>query len=995
MNVNGARFQLLLGRADWGRCMAADGPQALPLAAWWDGTPSSPALVPALPAWDAAMGELTLQPLAIELPDTATEQALALDARRGAAADRHGNVYRVGDDRASLRVMSAGNGGDSEFWPAPPADCAPQRVQARLDFTPAAPAAAPLPETFLALAVTADDYLVAAYARGAERGFLAFDLVAGGEPVRTVWPLPGFQPFDMAARCGGGVWVLDRAHRLLWELDCSLSPVATGQPALALAAAQVDDFQPLQGAARTRAAQSFPGGIALGGSPAWTTDAIAVEAWGERDVLLLDRDDAGRRSRVLRLRRRTTSWEADASGWMERLVAHDFVLGTAALAQGGTPRKRLYLGTTGGNQARAFDVVDGRDSFGLRAGIELFPLRRYAGRALLSIKGQACYDSGFGVPTWTRIVQQARSRFAAQSECITPVFDAGEAGITWDRLLLDACLPADTTVEVWSRAGDERVAGGGASPAGASAVVGAWSREPALQLRSTGPELPWLRADAARETRREAGVGTWELLLQNAQGRYLQIRLRLVSRNGTASPRLRALRAWAPRFSYPKQFLPAVYREDPAAGGFLERWLANPESTLTQIEDRIATAQALFDPRSVPGAALSWLAGWFELALDPSWDERRQRLFVRRAMDYFRWRGTVHGLRLALDMAFDACIAESRFDGPQPGDGGPRSIRIVETYQSRLVGALVAGDPGSAEGLREVAAGDRWSPAEGNAGLVRRYAQVLGQAATSAQQVLPFALVSPADAAAAATWNDFCARTLGFVPAAGAAQRQQWQAFLAARYGQPAAMNTKRGTSYTAFVDVALPADEPADAVQAKDWGDFCAQTERHSTAGRWADFLARRYRRIDALRQAWRSGWTDFARVPSPDALPASQAGQTDWWQFEGLLLAMQRSAHRFSVLLPVDSVSADPYVLAQRLALARRIVELEKPAHTVFDVRFYWAFNRVGEARLGLDTQIGAGSRASELIPDAVLGRAYIGASFVDGAARPRAGDRLALAC
>jgi len=108
-----------------------------------------------------------------------------------------------------------------------------------------------------------------------------------------------------------------------------------------------------------------------------------------------------------------------------------------------------------------------------------------------------------------------------------------------------------------------------------------------------------------------------------------------------------------------------------------------------------------------------------------------------------------------------------------------------------------------------------------------------------------------------------------------------------------------------------------------------------------------------------------------------------------------MHRTAHRFSVLLPVDSVVSDTSVLEQRLGLARRIVELEKPAHTVFDVRFFWAFNRVGEARLGLDTQIGAGSRAPELVPDAVLGRAYLGASFVGGPARPTAGDRLRVDC
>ena len=88
-----------------------------------------------------------------------------------------------------------------------------------------------------------------------------------------------------------------------------------------------------------------------------------------------------------------------------------------------------------------------------------------------------------------------------------------------------------------------------------------------------------------------------------------------------------------------------------------------------------------------------------------------------------------------------------------------------------------------------------------------------------------------------------------------------------------------------------------------------------------------------------------------------------------------MERTAHRFSVLLPVTTVTEDPFEMERRLQLARRIVELEKPAHTVFDVRFYWALNRIGEARLGIDTLLDVGSRAPQLLPDAVLGRAYVG--------------------
>jgi phage tail-like protein len=420
-----------------------------------------------------------------------------------------------------------------------------------------------------------------------------------------------------------------------------------------------------------------------------------------------------------------------------------------------------------------------------------------------------------------------------------------------------------------------------------------------------------------------------------------------------------------------------VYREDPTAGPFLERWLANMESTLTQVEDRVVNLQALFDPRIVPAESLAWLAGWFDVACDPAWDERRQRLFIKRAMDFFRWRGTVHGLRLALELAFNRCIDESMFDEPSAAGDGPRQIRIVETYQTRLAGSLAAGDPsGSESGPREVRRSVLWTPAEGNAGLVDRWASVLGREPTVAEEIAPFSLVPPGGDVAT-TWAAFCQSVLGCVPSIGAAERTRWRNFLLA--------------SHSAVSTAVLPRDFPSSAQDAADWRAFSEGTGGSLVRERWQDFLARRYRRIERLNGAWETTWPAFDLVALPDVLPQTSAAQTDWLQFERQVLAMHRTAHRFSVLLPVADVTSDPYELDRRLGLARRIVDLEKPGHTVFDVRFYWAFFRIGEARLGIDTQLGAGSRAPELIPTAVLGRAYIGASFVGGAARPTDADRV----
>jgi hypothetical protein len=85
--------------------------------------------------------------------------------------------------------------------------------------------------------------------------------------------------------------------------------------------------------------------------------------------------------------------------------------------------------------------------------------------------------------------------------------------------------------------------------------------------------------------------------------------------------------------------------------------------------------------------------------------------------------------------------------------------------------------------------------------------------------------------------------------------------------------------------------------------------------------------------------------------------------------------------VLLPRRRTDHDPAADAADLALATRIIALEKPAHTIFDIRFYWAMNRIGEAQIGRDSQLGASSRAPELIPPVLLGRAWLGAGFVGG--------------
>ena len=93
-----------------------------------------------------------------------------------------------------------------------------------------------------------------------------------------------------------------------------------------------------------------------------------------------------------------------------------------------------------------------------------------------------------------------------------------------------------------------------------------------------------------------------------------------------------------------------------------------------------------------------------------------------------------------------------------------------------------------------------------------------------------------------------------------------------------------------------------------------------------------------------------------------------------------MHRAAHHFVVLLPAPANGANaPDAVAGQLDLARRVVDMEKPAHTTFSIRFYWAMFRVGEARLGLDTLIEYGGRSPQFMQPLVLGQGYLAESFL----------------
>lgn len=432
---------------------------------------------------------------------------------------------------------------------------------------------------------------------------------------------------------------------------------------------------------------------------------------------------------------------------------------------------------------------------------------------------------------------------------------------------------------------------------------------------------PYLRRDGSefplsRAPRAERD-GTWELLFQRARGRYLQVELTLAG-NERNTPRVRSLRAYYPRFSYLYKYLPAVYRDDETSASFLDRFLANIEGFYTTIEDRIAAVQALFDVRSAPGETLDWLASWFGVALDPAWSEPKRRLFIQHAPEFFQQRGTTQGVQNAIRLAIDRCLDPTIFSARPRRVRSLDQVRIVENYRTRRLTPVEAGDSTEEIGPREIPATPRWRAVEGRTRLSSRYREFFAANGLPQAGNAEYPIRTPRDGDAARLWRTFSQDALGFVPSATASDVTTWRAFLGRRYKTPATLGNVYGVL---SVDVVL-----------------------------------------------------------LPDRLPPDGRPLRDWFDFEATVMPVRRSAHRFSVLVPIPRSQDNTEAFRRdRLDLVRRVVDLEKPAHTVFDVKFYWALFRVGAARLGDDTLVYRGGRDPELLPPLGLGQGYLAESHL----------------
>lgn len=120
---------------------------------------------------------------------------------------------------------------------------------------------------------------------------------------------------------------------------------------------------------------------------------------------------------------------------------------------------------------------------------------------------------------------------------------------------------------------------------------------------------------------------------------------------------------WISRESYIK-WLPAIYQRSDATGRNYVRdvlWII--QHLFGSIEAMLDSIHLYFDSYETPEQFLPWLAAWSAMILEPDWPLAKKRRLIKKAMELYRLRGTVRGLKLFISLftGFEPHLAENEW----------------------------------------------------------------------------------------------------------------------------------------------------------------------------------------------------------------------------------------------------------------------------------------------------------------------------------------------
>lgn len=147
----------------------------------------------------------------------------------------------------------------------------------------------------------------------------------------------------------------------------------------------------------------------------------------------------------------------------------------------------------------------------------------------------------------------------------------------------------------------------------------------------------------------EVFVDTPDILLYEYEGKELHLSIRLESMDGSATPRLDAIKVVYNQKLY-VDYLPAYYQQEKEV---LSRYLSIFQSIMGEFEDEIEQSASMLNPEECDEAYLDWLSSLLGIARDYRWEEQRWRNFLMKAPSLYKGLGTKKSMQDAIALYCD------------------------------------------------------------------------------------------------------------------------------------------------------------------------------------------------------------------------------------------------------------------------------------------------------------------------------------------------------
>ena len=216
------------------------------------------------------------------------------------------------------------------------------------------------------------------------------------------------------------------------------------------------------------------------------------------------------------------------------------------------------------------------------------------------------------------------------------VFDSGDRGTVWHRMLINAenCSPDELRITVY--ASDTR----DFSYHGAQFTI-----DEVFTDRSIGLAK---KTEMFSVFEKKQINGARDALLHDVSGRYLWIYLEVFGISGKPAE-IKDIRLYLPADSWIDR-LPQIYRKNDSPDRFLERYLGIFQTLYEEVEDEIDRISSKFDPECAESGFLEWLAEWLDISDCSVWKEEKLRKLLLSAVSLYRGRGTKESLSRAIEL---------------------------------------------------------------------------------------------------------------------------------------------------------------------------------------------------------------------------------------------------------------------------------------------------------------------------------------------------------